>query len=300
MIAIDQAKESAEQIGSLGRTVRMVRRLTFSAGHRYWRAVLSKEENVALFGTIASPYNHGHNYVLDVEVEGQVDESNGMVVNIKVIDDIVRRSVIERYHNKSINDEVPEFADRAPSLENMLESLWQEIDPLLPSEVSLTQLRLEEMPTLFGEKTMTDTLVKLTRVYEFAASHRLHADALSHEENLRLFGKCNHIHGHGHNYTLEVTVAGTPDPVSGMMCPLDQLDEIVEKTILKRYDHRNLNLDLPEYEGRNTTSEVVALQIFDDLKAAIETEISAGSFGSAHLYRVRVHETARNIFEVTN
>ncbi len=300
MIVIDQAKESVEQIGSLGRTVRMVRRLTFSAGHRYWRADLSKEENLALFGTIASPYNHGHNYVLDVDVEGQVDESNGMVVNIKVIDDIVRRSVIERYHNKSINDEVPEFAHRAPSLENMLESLWQEIKPLLPSEVSLTQLRLEEMPTLIGEKNMTDTLVKLTRVYEFAASHRLHADALSHEENLRLFGKCNHIHGHGHNYVLEVTVAGTPDPVSGMMCPLDKLDEIVEKTILKRYDHRNLNLDLPEYEGRNTTSEVVALQIFDDLKAAIERENSSGSFGSAHLHRVRVHETARNIFEVTN
>lgn len=277
----------------------MVRRLTFSAGHRYWISDRSREENVALFGAIASPYNHGHNYVLDVEVEGQVDESNGMVVNIKVIDDIVRRSVIERYHNKSINDEVPEFALRAPSLENLLDSLWREIEPLLPSEVSLTQLRLEEMPTLYGEMNMTDSLVKLTRVYEFAASHRLHADGLSAEENVRLFGKCNHIHGHGHNYTLEVTVAGSPDPVSGMMCALDRLDEIVETTILKRYDHRNLNLDLPEYEGRNTTSEVVALQIFDDLKAAVLHAKDEGSFGNAELYRVRVHETARNIFEVT-
>ncbi len=299
MIAIENSPQAVPSRGSLGRTVRMVRRLTFSAGHRYWQSGLSKEDNVKLFGQIASPYNHGHNYVLDVEVEGQVDESNGMVVNIKVIDDIVRRSVIERYHNKSINDEVPEFADRAPSLENLLDSLWQEIDPLLPAEVSLTQLRLEEMPTLFGEKTMTDTLVKLTRVYEFAASHRLHADGLSAEENIRLFGKCNHIHGHGHNYTLEVTVSGSPDPVSGMMCPLDKLDEIVEQTILKRYDHRNLNLDLPEYEGRNTTSEVVALQIFDDLKKTIDHEQESGNFGSGRLYRVRVHETARNIFEVT-
>jgi 6-pyruvoyltetrahydropterin/6-carboxytetrahydropterin synthase len=207
--------------------------------------------------------------------------------------------VIERYHNKSINDEVEEFAQRAPSLENLLDSLWSEIEPLLPSEVRLTQLRLEEMPTLFGEKEMTDSLVKLTRVYEFAASHRLHADGLTAEENIRLFGKCNHIHGHGHNYTLEVTVAGSPDPISGMMCPLEKLDDLVENTILKRYDHRNLNLDLPEYEGRNTTSEVVALQIFDDLKQALTRARTEGAFGNAELHRVRVHETARNIFEVT-
>ncbi|MBZ0213991.1 MAG: 6-carboxytetrahydropterin synthase [Nitrospirae bacterium] len=130
--------------------------------------------------------------------------------------------------------------------------------------------------------------MSLTRTYEFAASHRLHSPHLSDEENVRAYGKCNHVHGHGHNYVLEVTVSGEPDPASGMLVDLDHLDAVVEREVVDRYDHRNLDVDVEELRGRVTTSENVAKAIFDRLDASLGRSLS----------RVRLLETARNAFEV--
>lgn len=268
--------------------VRLTRRVAFSSGHRYWLPSRSPEENRRLFGPWASPFNHGHNYALEVTAEGRVDPATGMVVNIKRIDDLLQERVVGRFDQKSINDEVPEFADRAPSLENLLLHFRHALAELTP-EAGLVTLKLEETPLLYGEWSRhEESMITLTRVYEFAASHRLHSDALSHEENLREFGKCNNPAGHGHNYLLEVTVAGEPDPVTGMLVSLDALDAAVNERVVDRYDHRNLNDDVPELAGKNPTSEVVALEIFRLLEGALP----------ARLTRVRLHETARNIFEV--
>src|SRR5437660_7486951 len=83
-------------------------------------------------------------------------------------------------------------------------------------------------------------MVLITRKIEFSASHRYHNPAFSAEENRRVFGKCNNLHGHGHNYTLEVTVAGEPDPVTGMVLDLKELKELLEREIMQRRDHRFL------------------------------------------------------------
>lgn len=269
----------------------MTRRVAFSSGHRYWIVAKSDAENQALFGQWASLYNHGHNYVLDVSVEGQVDGRTGMVVNIKRIDDVLREYIVRPFDGKSLNDEVPHFREHAPSVENILTYVRDVLTQgTLPPECTLTGLRLEEMPTLYGELEDRDGWkMTLTRTYEFAASHRLHSDQLSAEENIELFGKCNNPAGHGHNYVLEVTVEGQPDPQTGMLVDLGALDIAVHKEIVDRYDHKNLNVDLPEFAGKNTTSEVVAAQIFDTLKDKVP----------AKLHRVRLHETARNMFEVT-
>lgn len=270
--------------------VKLTRRVAFSSGHRYWLSSLSPEENKAKFGEWASPYNHGHNYILDVSVEGEVDPATGMVVNIKRIDDVLQARVVKVFDGKSINDEVPAFANQAPSLENLLQFFKADLAPNLPGECQLKGLRLEEMPTLWGEFEDRDGWkMNLTRTYEFAASHRLHSEALTDAENLEIFGKCNNPAGHGHNYVLEVTVEGSPDPVTGMLCDLGTLDQVVEEKVVNRYDHKNLNVDLPEFAGKNTTSEVVALQIFETLQNAVP----------AKLRRVRLHETARNVFEVS-
>lgn len=270
-------------------SLRMTRRVTFCSGHRYWRADLSPEENRAFYGPWASPYNHGHNYVLDVTVEGEVDPQTGMVVNIKRIDDVLKARILAHFDQRSINDEIPHFQTHASSTENLLLYIADQLSgDALPPEARLVHLRLEEMPLLWGElqlepiKNMT-----LTRVYEFAASHRLHAPALSQEENFRLFGKCNNPAGHGHNYLLEVTVDGEPDPETGMMIDLGLIDGTVKELVVDRYDHKNLNEDIPEFAGRPTTSEIVAQEIFARLLPALPS-----------LYRVRLHETARNIFEV--
>lgn len=272
-------------------TVRLARRVTFSAGHRYWSSDASEEENRALFGAWASPYNHGHNYVLVAEAEGEVDPGSGMVVNIKEIDDVLDRDVIAELDGKSLNDEIPYFAARAPTLENLLRYIRSRL-VALPRQVRLCKLRLDETETLYAELELGDsgeeTIMTLTRSYEFAASHRLHNPALSPEENILLFGKCNNLAGHGHNYVVEVTVRGEPDARTGMIADLGALDEVVNREIVDRYDHKHLNEDLPEFQGRMTTTEALALEIWDRLLGKVPAE----------LHRVRVFETARNMFEV--
>lgn len=268
--------------------VSLTRKISFSSGHRYWDASLTPEQNRERFGKWASPYNHGHNYVCQVTTSGLVQPENGMVVNIKFIDDILKDQVLKVYDQKSINDEIPEFAHQSPSLENILRDLWQRIEPALPSEVALTNLKLEETPLLYAELDENKKMT-LTRTYEFAASHRLNASGLSHEENLKLFGKCNNPNGHGHNYVLEVTVGGVPGADSGMLVDLVALDSAVNAAVVDRYDHKNLDQDVPELKGQNTTSEIVALTIFQQLDGKLP----------ATLERVRLWETARNMFEVT-
>lgn len=284
-------------------TVRMTRRVSFSSGHRYWIPALDEAENRALFGRWASRFNHGHNYVLDVTVEGPVNPDDGMVVNIKRVDDVLKARIIQRFDQRSLNDEVPEFFDRAASLENLLRHIRDTLlqngkEPLFAvsrliggvedTPVRLVSIRLEEMPTLYAELEVENERMTLTRVYEFAAAHRLYSPAFSEPENERLFGKCANAAGHGHNYVLEVTVEGTPDPRTGMMVDLEALDRAVGELVVDRYDHRNLNEDLPEFAGKVTTSEVVASTIFATLDGKLP----------APLARIRLHETARNVFEV--
>src|SRR5260370_41415296 len=98
-------------------------------------------------------------------------------------------------------------------------------------------------------------MVLLTRKIEFAASHLYHNPNFSAEENRRIFGKCNNPHGHGHNYTLEVSVDGEPDPVTGMVPDLNELDAILEREVLQRMDHQPLNYEVPALGEQIPTSE---------------------------------------------
>jgi 6-pyruvoyltetrahydropterin/6-carboxytetrahydropterin synthase len=127
----------------------------------------------------------------------------------------------------------------------------------------------------------------LTKRYWFSASHRLHNDALSAEENRATYGKCNNPHGHGHNYGLEVTVSGRIDPQTGMVCNLADLDTAVERYILERFGHENLNV-LPEFKSVVPTSENLATEIFSILQQ---------TFTAAYLERVKLDETSLNTFE---
>ena len=127
----------------------------------------------------------------------------------------------------------------------------------------------------------------LTRRYRFSASHRLHSPEMSADENRVTYGKCNNPHGHGHNYTLEVTVSGPVDPSTGMVCNLVDLDGFVEKEVLSRYDLENLNT-LKEFTQTVPTTENLCVEIF---------EILQRGFQSAHLDRVRLEETLMNSFE---
>ena len=131
--------------------------------------------------------------------------------------------------------------------------------------------------------------MKLTRRYQFSASHRLDTPALSEEQNRDLYGKCNNPFGHGHNYVLDVTVAGEPDE-SGQIVSREALDALVRERILARFDHRNLNIDIAELAGIVATTE--------NLAVAIEKALNHPWPLAAKLSRVRISETERNIFEL--
>lgn len=124
-------------------------------------------------------------------------------------------------------------------------------------------------------------MVLLTRRAEFSASHFYYDEKLSEAENVRLFGKCANRNGHGHNYTLEVTVAGAVDPVSGFVVDLKRLKEVIEREVVSVYDHRHLNLEVPEFKAAMPTTENIAIAIWRRLENKIE---------NAKLTRVRVYE----------
>lgn len=127
----------------------------------------------------------------------------------------------------------------------------------------------------------------LTRRYLFSASHRLHSAQMSDQENQATYGKCNNPHGHGHNYSLEVTVSGQVDSSTGMVCNLVDLDQCVEREVLSRYNLENLNV-MREFAVTVPTTENLCIQIF---------EILQRRFPHAHLERVRLEETMMNSFE---
>jgi 6-pyruvoyltetrahydropterin/6-carboxytetrahydropterin synthase len=124
-------------------------------------------------------------------------------------------------------------------------------------------------------------MVLLTRRADFSASHFYYDAALSEAENVRLFGKCANRNGHGHNYTLEVTVAGAVDPVSGFVVDLKRLKEIIQQEVVSVYDHRHLNLEVPEFKTTMPTTENIAIAIWRRLENKID---------GAKLTRVRVYE----------
>jgi 6-pyruvoyltetrahydropterin/6-carboxytetrahydropterin synthase len=135
---------------------------------------------------------------------------------------------------------------------------------------------------------------RVTRSYQFAASHRLHAPQLSEPENRKLYGKCNNPYGHGHNYVLEVSARGPLDD-NGRALDTVLLDHLVERQVLTPFSHRNLNLDVKSFERLVPTSENLAVEICRRLK---ENWSAAFPGEWPKLDRVRIAETPRNIFEV--
>jgi len=126
----------------------------------------------------------------------------------------------------------------------------------------------------------------LSRRYHFPASHRLNTDAYDKEQNRAVFGKCNNPHGHGHNYTVQITVSGEVDPETGMVCNLGELDAFAQEHLLDRFDHANLNM-LECFRESVSTTENLSIEIYRIFQ----------SFRAAHLERVHVEETSNNSFD---
>ena len=138
-------------------------------------------------------------------------------------------------------------------------------------------------------------MFRVTRRYEFAASHRLHSLQLGEQENRELYGKCNNPYGHGHNYVVEVSALGPIDARSGRAIDTATLDALVSREILQPFDHRNLNQDVASFSETVPTTENLAVEICRRMKHQWST-VFPGEWPK--LEKIRIAETERNIFEI--
>jgi len=130
--------------------------------------------------------------------------------------------------------------------------------------------------------------VAITRKAHFNAAHRLYIEDMTLEENLALFGKCANVHYHGHNYDLEVRVTGEIDQRTGMVMDLKDLKDIINNHVEERFDHKNLNLDCPEFKNLQTSAENICIVIFNILREQIDPSFDL---------HIRLYETPRNFVE---
>lgn len=260
------------------------KRFEFSSAHRYWNQDWTAERNLEVFGKCTNPHGHGHNYVLETTVAGPVDATTGMVINVVDLKRIVGE-VLEGFDHKHLNEDTPYFQERQPTTENIVQVLWSLIAPRLPEGVRLHRLRLYETPAIFADFYGGAT-ANFSRSYSFSAAHRLDSPALSSDENVALYGKCNNPKGHGHDYRFEVTVEGPVDPASGMVINLVDLDAAVQP-LLDELDHTHLDRQHAFFAAHPSTAEHVVVYLWQRLAAVL----------GARLRWIRLWETPNNMFE---
>ena len=225
---------------------------------------------------------------LEVTVHGPVDPDHGMVVNLAAVKESLRREIVGPLDGRCLDGEngAPDF--RTP--EALARGIWVMLGGRLAGR-PVHRVRLAGRPSPTVDCFEGDEM-DVTRVYEFSASHRLHSAALSEEENVRVFGKCNNPRGHGHNYVIEVTLRGRPGK-SGELLAAPEFDRIVAAEVVDRWDHKNLNEDLSEFRSRNPTAEEIVRIAWDRL----HEPLGAAAAGGACLHRLKLRETDRNHVE---
>jgi len=218
-------------------------------------------------------------WTLRAVVQGAVDPATGYLCDVHVIDALLRDRVVpalrERYRSSTGPGAV------APALV----AGFEEAAPHVPEGTALCSITLFVSPHTFFSVYRGDTaMVRLTRSYEFAAAHRLYCPGLSDEENLRLFGKCSNPHGHGHNYVVEVTIGNTVDERTGTIVDLPAFDRTIDEAVIAPLDHKNLNVECPEFAELNPSVENIARVIFERLERVVR---------GPELLNVRVWETPK-------
>jgi 6-pyruvoyltetrahydropterin/6-carboxytetrahydropterin synthase len=261
------------------------RQAVFSVGRRLANSTWDEQKNASVYGKDIRP--HGADYSLDVAYGGPVSTEDGMILNLTEMKPALARA-IQPLDGRFLSEELEEFRSDAPTAERISQFILLNLPPSLGSG-TLARLRLQESRRTRVE--VLPTCMRVTRSYEFAAAHRLHAPFLTESENRLRYDKCSNLAGHGHNYRLEVCVEGTPDAESGFIIPPLFLDELVDQEIYTRFDHKHLNVDCAEFSELIPTSENLAQVIFNILRARLQAE-------GYTLARIGLHETQKNYFEV--
>ena len=270
---------------------RVAYRFAFEASHFYRLPHLSDEENAHLFGKASR--HHGHNY--QVEVAYRLTPQTPLAA-LETLAHATRQRIDAQFDHRCINLEHPAFQAQLPTTENLAVYLWRDLREGLNAPIEEVSVHESEtLASAYAGEQATDfegvsrPVVTMTRLYIFSAAHRLYNPQLSDEENRAIYGKCANPYGHGHDYRLEITVRGVPDPITGMVMNLTELDALVQAEVLRHLDHKHLNEETPPFDHIPPTSENLVAFIVEQLTPHLQ--------GNARLYRVRLWETPRSYFE---
>ncbi|HZK80578.1 MAG TPA: 6-carboxytetrahydropterin synthase [Humisphaera sp.] len=230
------------------------------------------------YGGYPSLVGFGSFLTLQFTLSGKLDPVSNYVVNIKKIDAVFREDALP-FIIDGLLGPVPFTPEEAVAkLYDLLDSSWRGL--------TLEHLTLSLSPFLSYSATVSEMpMVRLSQKFEFSATHRLHNPALSEAENCRIYGKCNNPHGHGHNYEVQVTLLGAPD-ANGILIEVPAFETIVASAVIDRFDHKNLNIELPEFRELIPTVENIAKVIHGLLKPRFER-------AAAKLASVTVWETPK-------
>lgn len=218
---------------------------------------------------------------IGVILTGQPHETSGYLIDIKAVDDVVRRQAYSSLLDTAISKRLALPGMAAMTFE-CLKNAWP---GHRVERVDLAMSPYQSSAVIAGEPSVT----QLSHRFEFSAAHRLHNPDLSDDENRKLFGKCNNPAGHGHNYEVTVTIVGAPDS-SGRLIAAAHLERLVEEHAISKVDHKHLNQQVPAFAELNPSVENIARVIYGWLKIPLQ-------IGSASLRSVTVWETPKTSCE---
>ncbi len=233
----------------------LTKRLEFCSSHRYHNPNWDDAKNREVFGACNNANTHGHNYLVEVTLCGEIDPVTGMIINLYDLKQHLWDVLIE-FDHKNLNLDTPYFTSRIPTTENLALTLWNLLEkhPQLPD---LDRIRLYEDETLYAEVTRqsletshsssTSPIATITRNYCFSAAINISTESVS-----------------GHNYTIGLTIDGPIDSDTGQIINLEKLDQLVQANIIKRWNQKNLSLD-PEFQQTPPTKENLAQFISHNL-----------------------------------
>ncbi len=273
----------------------VARRRLFSTAHLYKQDAFSDEKNREVFGACYSAHGHGHNYILEIFVEGAIDSANGLVVNVNELDAIMKTACAP-FDHLHISFDVPAFKGIIPTTEHLASYLFthvkSELKRVLP-KLSLQRIRLFETDDLWTVARASSNgsiapapsrkpkSFDVTREFVIRAIHHLENPAWSPEENKSFYGICYGIHGH--DYRVQVTCRASMDDRTGISVDRDALDQILEREIRLKYDGVDLNKRF-----KNTSCEQLATEFYQLLQP---------KFTKGSLVKVGIQETRKNYFE---
>lgn len=254
------------------------RQIHLSSGYRYGGPKLSQEESQAIYGKDFSLTGLGYNLSCEITVEPLVQE------DINKAWAYLESALKDKLDHRFLNEEVEAFRDQPMSLENISRFVFELATEKMTTEARVLKVRVAEGINRWVEFNGKLDQVLLVQVYKLQCLHRHHNPELSKQENQELFGKCSGLHGH--EYSLEVGVAGRVDERTGLVATRHDLDQWVETAILKPFDKTFLN----DHLG-NTSGEIIVLEFYRLLSQVLPSSLGLS---------LRVRETRKNSFVIPN